>query len=114
MSRQDTRPDYRHFPSEYSDLLYQYARDGQATLGPMPRNAALSARRDMYRFKMFLMHGIDADPEDAHCRALLAIAVRAVIHVEPVATEEPTGTHMLVVTTNPIVAAMQAIQNAKE
>jgi hypothetical protein len=71
---------------------------------------AEAAKRDLYRFKMFLMSTVDTTPDDDHCRALMTIASRAVLRVEPVAVEDDRGTHMVTLSLNPIVRSMLAHQ----
>src|SRR5690242_6442109 len=110
--RRDARRDYRHFPAEYTSLLLAFDRDGHADIGPLDERSARAAVRDLYRFKMFLSAGCDADPSDAHARELLTIFSRAVIRLEPVAClaagEGDTRTHLISFTLNPIVAAVRA------
>jgi hypothetical protein len=105
--RRDSRRDYRHFPAAYTDLLHRAADAGSTSIGPMTQRDALASLRDLYRFKMFLSSGCDEDPDDAHCRALFNIANSLIMRVEPTATEQGALTHLIVLTLNPIVAAMQ-------
>jgi hypothetical protein len=129
--RPSSRRDYRHFPEAYTSLLLTFDRDSGATLGPMAIVDARSSVRDLYRFKMFLSAGCDADPDDAHCRALLRIFAKAIIRIVPIAqslivaddrgpfvqtimtglrgTDEATHAN-IVLSLNPIVAAMEAHQ----
>lgn len=110
--RRDSRRDYRHFPAAYTELLERVQSAGHASLGPMPLRDAQAGARDLYRFKMFLSSGADDNPEDAHCRRLLNIARDCTVRIEPVAIlpgdpPSPTLTHLISISLNPIVAAMQ-------
>lgn len=109
--RPSSRRDYRHFPEAYTALLLRFDADGGASLGPMSHADAKASVRDLYRFKMFLSHGTDADPEDEHARSLLRIFAKIILRIEPVATEVPPGdlTHVITLQLNPIVAAMEKI-----
>ena len=102
------RRDYRHFPDSYPALLYRFDRDAHATLGPMPQRDARAVVRDLYRYKTFLSHALDTDPADDAARDLHRIAARLMIRVEPVATENGTDTHVIVLQVNPVTAAMEA------
>jgi hypothetical protein len=106
--RPSSRRDYRHFPEAYTTLLLQFDRDGGASLGPMSARDARAAVRDLYRFKMFLSHGTDADPEDEHARAMLRIFAKVILRIEPVAVTSPDdASHVITLQLNPIVAAME-------
>lgn len=107
-ARSDSRRDYRHFPPEYAELVRQYGRTGRADIGPMSQKEARAAARDLYRFKMFLTAACDADNEDVYARELLDAFTSASIHVEPIATHDPRGTHCVAFVMNPIVAAVRA------
>lgn len=111
MSRSDSRRDYRHFPPEYAELVRQYDRTGRADIGPMSQKEARAAARDLYRFKMFLTAACDSDTDDPYARELLDAFTSASIHVEPVATHDPRGTHCVAFVMNPIVAAVRATRN---
>jgi hypothetical protein len=106
--RPSSRRDYRHFPEAYTALLLKFDRDGGASLGPMSSRDARASVRDLYRFKMFLSHGCDTDPADAHCRSLLRIFAKAILRIEPTATDNGDDSAVIVLTLNPIVAAMEA------
>lgn len=106
-TRPSSRRDYRHFPEAYTSLLLQFDRAGGASLGPMPAKDARAAVRDLYRFKMFLSHGTDADPDDDHARALLRIFAKIILRIEPVATDNGADDSVITLQLNPIVAAME-------
>lgn len=106
--RPSSRRDYRHFPEAYTSLLLQFDRDGGASLGPMTHADAKAAVRDLYRFKMFLSHGCDTDPDDEHARSLLRIFAKIILRIEPVAvTTDDDRSHVITLQLNPIVAAME-------
>lgn len=71
--RLDRRTDYRRFPKPYFDLLDAVDElNGELAakpirIGPMARKAALPKRRDLYRFKQYLLN---ADPTDDYARRL--------------------------------------------
>lgn len=113
ITRPDRRADYRRYPQSYFDLLTRLsdALNGgnveaePPTLGPFPRSQALTAKRDLYRFKMFL---INADPEDGYARALADTFNEFSICMEPVTPGDGKGPHCLVFRPNPITVAMRA------
>jgi len=107
--RPSSRRDYRHFPEAYTALLLKFDAEGGASLGPMPSRDARASVRDLYRFKMFLSHGCDTDPDDAHARTLLRIFAKVILRIEPTATENGDDNAVIVLSLNPIVAAMERV-----
>lgn len=110
-TRRDARRDYRHFPPEYSELLFRFDASGSAAIGPMSLRDAKHAVRDLYRFKMFLTSGADTDPDDEHCRDLLNIFATCILSVEPASVASGPDnalTHIVVLRRNPVVAAVRA------
>lgn len=67
--RRGARTDYRHFPAEYVTLVEMLERDSVVTLGPFPESMARSTIRDIYRWKMMLLHAWD-DSQDALAKEL--------------------------------------------
>jgi len=59
---------------------------------------------------MFLSAGCDADPDDDHARSLLRIFAKIVLRIEPVAIADDSLTHVINLSLNPIVAAMERKQ----
>lgn len=100
--RLDRKTDYRHFPQAYSELLQRFADEGTARLGPMKYNAALGARRDLYRYRMFLINAVEDDPDDTFARELYDAARDVYMRVEGSGDE-----CFIVLELNPIVAAMR-------
>lgn len=111
-TRPSARRDYRHFPEAYTSLLLAFDRAGRASLGPMSYADAKAGTRDLYRFKMFLSSGCDADPDDEHARTLLRIFAKIVLRIEPAVCANPGDdrTHVINLSLNPIVAAMERVQ----
>lgn len=109
-TRRDTRRDYRHFPPEYGDLIRRFRDTGRAEIGPLPLAAARSACRDLYRYRMFLSAALDDDPGDDYARSLFDAFNVVILRIEPVAIlgNDPSGTHLVHFTLNPIVAAARA------
>lgn len=68
--RSGSRRDYRHFPSEYAELIQRFDRDGHASLPNLTKAEAQASVRDLYRFRMYLSEALDADSEDVYARAL--------------------------------------------
>jgi hypothetical protein len=100
--RTDRKTDYRHFPAEYGDMFEQFARDGNVRLGPMPYAKANSSRRDLYRFRLFLINAVEEDPEDTFARDLYDAARNVTMRIDG------TGNQcFIVLELNPIVAAMR-------
>lgn len=102
-SRPDRRSDYRHFPQAYSELFQQFADAGMARLGPMPHTAALGGRRDLYRYRTYLMSAVETDPDDDYARGLYDAARDVTMRVEGAGNR-----CFIVLELNPIVAAMRA------
>jgi hypothetical protein len=100
--RTDRKTDYRHFPAEYGDMFEQFARDGNVRLGPMTYAKANSSRRDLYRFRLFLINAVEEDPEDTFARDLYDAARNVTMRIDG------TGSQcFIVLELNPIVAAMR-------
>jgi hypothetical protein len=107
--RTDRKTDYRHFPAEYGDMFEQFARDGAVRLGPMPYNKANSSRRDLYRYRLFLINAVEEDPDDTFARELYDAARNVTMRIEG------TGSQcFIVLELNPIVAAMRAPEATSE
>src|SRR3954468_3545539 len=100
--RIDRKTDYRHFPAEYGDMFEQFARDGNVRLGPMPYAKANSSRRDLYRFRLFLINAVEEDPEDTFARDLYDAARNVTMRIEGAGNR-----CFIVLELNPIVAAMR-------
>jgi hypothetical protein len=107
--RTDRKTDYRHFPAEYGDMFEQFARDGNVRLGPMTYAKANSSRRDLYRFRLFLINAVEEDPEDTFARDLYDAARNVTMRIEG------TGSQcFIVLELNPIVAAMRQPEATSE
>jgi hypothetical protein len=100
--RTDRKTDYRHFPAEYGDMFEQFARDGNVRLGPMTYAKANSSRRDLYRFRLFLINAVEEDPEDTFARDLYDAARNVTMRIEGAGNR-----CFIVLELNPIVAAMR-------
>src|SRR4051812_22710731 len=100
--RTDRKTDYRHFPAEYGDMFEQFAREGSVRLGPMPYAKANSSRRDLYRFRLFLINAVEEDPEDTFARDLYDAARNVTMRIEGAGNR-----CFIVLELNPIVAAMR-------
>lgn len=110
MTRKDRREDYRAFPSSYTDFIELYGRDGRVELGPLPKARLDAARRDLYRWKMFL---INADPEDEHARRLVGIWENCELRIEPCVIAEGENTHVLIARPNAVSEALGTMQVPK-
>jgi hypothetical protein len=100
--RTDRKTDYRHFPAEYGDMFEQFARDGNVRLGPMPYAKANSSRRDLYRYRLFLINAVEEDPDDTFARELYDAARNVTMRIEGAGNR-----CFIVLELNPIVAAMR-------
>jgi hypothetical protein len=101
-NRPDRRSDYRHFPEAYSELFEQFKMNGTARLGPMPHTNALGGRRDLYRYRTYLISAVETDPDDEYARNLYDAARDVTMRVEGAGNR-----CFIVLELNPIVAAMR-------
>jgi hypothetical protein len=101
-NRPDRRSDYRHFPEAYSELFEQFKMNGTARLGPMPHTNALGGRRDLYRYRTYLISAVETDPDDDYARNLYDAARDVTMRVEGAGNR-----CFIVLELNPIVAAMR-------
>lgn len=101
--RSDRKTDYRHFPAEYGEMLQIFAEKGTYRIGPMPHTQALSSRRDLYRYRMFLINAVEDDPDDTFARELYDAARDVIMRVEGAGNR-----CFIVLELNPIVAAMRS------
>lgn len=107
--RTDRKTDYRHFPAEYGDMFERFSRNGHVRLGPMPYSKANSSRRDLYRYRLFLINAVEEDPEDTFARELYDAARNVTMRIEG------TGNDcFIVLELNPIVAAMRQPEATSE
>jgi hypothetical protein len=102
--RKSARKDFKHFPVEYFELLERHRDGALARLGPMTRRQAQAGRMDLYRFFGFLR---DAYKEDPTARIYSDIARSLTLTVEPAEPAYGRDMYFIVLSTNPIVAAMK-------
>jgi hypothetical protein len=73
-------------------------------LGPMPVKGARASKRELLRYKGFLMRACDAPAGDDYAHDMLAIFNRASIRLE-----EDGDASFLVIDHNPLVRAMESL-----
>jgi hypothetical protein len=108
-----TRRDYRHFPSEYADMIRTFERETRRPdyltspfrLGPFTAKAATASKRDLYRFRLYLSYALDDDPGDDYARSLFTVFNSVTLRT----VTEPDGTYISF-EINPVVAAMRRLQ----
>jgi hypothetical protein len=83
-------------------MFEQFARDGNVRLGPMPYAKANSSRRDLYRYRLFLINAVEEDPDDTFARELYDAARNVTMRIEGAGNR-----CFIVLELNPIVAAMR-------